>query len=263
MLAEVSTHSRPKAAGERYRKSPVDTDCFNTQPPEGGWTIKINDDNTLTIVSTHSRPKAAGKVIQEEAGWRVVSTHSRPKAAGTFILTGRFNIGRVSTHSRPKAAGRLSGGDVVLSECFNTQPPEGGWKSDSGRGRLACCFNTQPPEGGWLGIPSPVTDFDVMFQHTAARRRLALALRRFAAVCTVSTHSRPKAAGAFAVGLYRQQFGFNTQPPEGGWEKIPEGHTINDMFQHTAARRRLGPPADVPKNRMAGFNTQPPEGGWN
>ena len=240
MLAEVSTHSRPKAAGERYRKSPVDTDCFNTQPPEGGWTIKINDDNTLTIVSTHSRPKAAGKVIQEEAGWRVVSTHSRPKAAG-----------------------RLSGGDVVLSECFNTQPPEGGWKSDSGRGRLACCFNTQPPEGGWLGIPSPVTDFDVMFQHTAARRRLALALRRFAAVCTVSTHSRPKAAGAFAVGLYRQQFGFNTQPPEGGWEKIPEGHTINDMFQHTAARRRLGPPADVPKNRMAGFNTQPPEGGWN
>ena len=192
-------------------------------------------------VSTHSRPKAAGKVIQEEAGWRVVSTHSRPKAAGTFILTGRFNIGRVSTHSRPKAAGRLSGGDVVLSECFNTQPPE----------------------GGWLGIPSPVTDFDVMFQHTAARRRLALALRRFAAVCTVSTHSRPKAAGAFAVGLYRQQFGFNTQPPEGGWEKIPEGHTINDMFQHTAARRRLGPPADVPKNRMAGFNTQPPEGGWN
>ena len=35
------------------------------------------------------------------------------------------------------------------------------------------CFNTQPPEGGW-GLPSPVTDFDVMFQHTAARRRLGL-----------------------------------------------------------------------------------------
>ena len=149
MLAEVSTHSRPKAAGERYRKSPVDTDCFNTQPPEGGWAFKL---------------------FCSQQGC-----------------------------------------------CFNTQPPEGGWKSDSGRGRLACCFNTQPPEGGWLGIPSPVTDFDVMFQHTAARRRLALALRRFAAVCTVSTHSRPKAAGAFAVGLYRQQFGFNTQPPEGGW----------------------------------------------
>ena len=142
MLAEVSTHSRPKAAGERYRKSPVDTDCFNTQPPEGGWafklfcsqqgccfntqppeggwTIKINDDNTLTIVSTHSRPKAAGKVIQEEAGWRVVSTHSRPKAAGTFILTGRFNIGRVSTHSRPKAAGNNRNKDSDWSRFQHT-----------------------------------------------------------------------------------------------------------------------------------------------
>ena len=33
----------------------------------------------------------------------------------------------------------------------------------------------------------------------------------------VSTHSRPKAAG-FAAGDGKPcQFGFNTQPPEGGW----------------------------------------------
>ena len=126
MLAEVSTHSRPKAAGERYRKSPVDTDCFNTQPPEGGWafklfcsqqgccfntqppkggwTIKINDDNTLTIVSTHSRLKAAGRLAVDDGRVSVVSTHSRLKAAG---------IGGVYCSDR-----RVS---------FNTQPPEGGW----------------------------------------------------------------------------------------------------------------------------------------
>ena len=34
---------------------------------------------------------------------------------------------------------------------------------------------------------------------------------------TVSTHSRPKAAGYLSAGGYRDANGFNTQPPEGGW----------------------------------------------
>nr|DAQ97062.1 MAG TPA: hypothetical protein [Herelleviridae sp.] len=55
-----------------------------------------------------------------------------------------------------------------------------------------------------------------MFQHTAARRRLAR-----------STGSSAKIGG------------FNTQPPEGGW-LIPELDIIYQrLFQHTAARRRL------------------------
>ena len=33
------------------------------------------------------------------------------------------------------------------------------------------CFNTQPPEGGWVVIHSRGRLF--VFQHTAARRRLA------------------------------------------------------------------------------------------
>ena len=33
------------------------------------------------------------------------------------------------------------------------------------------CFNTQPPEGGWSLIKT-VIPFLQMFQHTAARRRL-------------------------------------------------------------------------------------------
>ena len=80
-----------------------------------------------------------------------------------------------------------------------------------------CCFNTQPPEGGW-----PTRTFlgacYLLFQHTAARRRLEMffkkvcaqavfqhtaARRRLGFKCvlrslngSVSTHSRPKAAGA-------------------------------------------------------------------
>ena len=77
--------------------------------------------------------------------------------------------------------------------CFNTQPPEGGWPKDFKAKRIFHGFNTQPPEGGWLRLCvygmhrrrfntqppeggwdlslSP-TFFSMLFQHTAARRRL-------------------------------------------------------------------------------------------
>ena len=101
--------------------------------------------------------------------------------------------------------------------CFNTQPPEGGWLLRMPALSLwrARCFNTQPPEGGW-----PITSCDfppsARFQHTAARRRLATLHRLRRPHRAVSTHSRPKAAGAHEISLV----------------PLPS-------FQHTAARRRL------------------------
>ena len=57
----------------------------------------------------------------------------------------------VSTHSRPKAAGTRSVLGMGTRQCFNTQPPEGGW-GNKGRTTLPEeSFNTQPPEGGWQG----------------------------------------------------------------------------------------------------------------
>ena len=121
------------------------------------------------------------------------------------------------------------------------------------------CFNTQPPEGGW--------------KENRSRP----------ATTTVSTHSRPKAAGPTLrrnVCLSRR---FNTQPPEGGWVRDnaaaavnlsfntqpPEGGWVlsepkaypDTRFQHTAARRRLVSRLWA-KDKFGGFNTQPPEGGW-
>ena len=102
----------------------------------------------------------------------------------------------------------------------------------------------------------------LLFQHTAARRRLGVWNFLYELSDTVSTHSRPKAAGS-----HKQH---RRQPTR--------------LFQHTAARRRLDSENAFgegefgvsthsrPKaagaawcsfNRRTGsFNTQPPEGGW-
>ena len=131
-------------------------------------------------------------------------------------------------------------------------------------------------------------------------------MTKWASLKRVSTHSRPKAAGLLAIllkmlivsfntqppegGWYFPRYGlnqpycFNTQPPEGGWVSQVTGISVYKLFQHTAARRRLGSPSAssrIPRkfqhtaarrrlvysNRAyqyhrACFNTQPPEGGW-
>ena len=99
-----------------------------------------------------------------------------------------------------------------------------------------------------------------MFQHTAARRRLAKRREAddspdsfntqppeggwehnygFVAVGGVSTHSRPKAAGSTTISFRQPSRSFNTQPPEGGWQSSLKPAAIGQRF-----------------------NTQPPEGGW-
>ena len=80
---------------------------------------------------------------------------------------------------------------------------------------------------------------DKRFQHTAARRRLVGFDIKAMPDGTVSTHSRPKAAGRFVKLAPAWVFGFNTQPPEGGWFGLIISSAIYQMFQHTAARRRL------------------------
>ena len=166
----------------------------------------------------------------------------------------------VSTHSRPKAAG-----STVPVFTFNIQ----------------VSTHSRPKAAG----PEVMNNaLGLMFQHTAARRRLGWKMPKLTWQGKVSTHSRPKAAG----------------PP-----KISAGYVAR-WFQHTAARRRLGAGFAVqqfrcavsthsrpkaaggvkdksvvagkvsthsrPKaagkssksdvRRLCCFNTQPPEGGW-
>ena len=78
----VSTHSRPKAAGRKNGSRAVHKSGFNSQPPEGGWHKEVQGCTQIPRVSTHSRPKAAGWLKKYEECVSKVSTHSRPKAAG-------------------------------------------------------------------------------------------------------------------------------------------------------------------------------------
>ena len=167
---DVSTHSRPKAAGY------------------------LKDRETVRyLVSTHSRPKAAGTALRKTAQF-CFCFNTQPPEGGWFITEKPSSICSVSTHSRPKAAGSTDSKPYWRFSCFNTQPPEGGWVSlyqtdsiqksfqhTAARRRLA------PKVTHWAALP--------LFQHTAARRRLARRTKETTFERTVSTHSRPKAAG--------------------------------------------------------------------
>ena len=99
-------------------------------------------------------------------------------------------------------------------------------------------FNTQPPEGGWGG-------------------RSVLAVESV----FVSTHSRPKAAGAHATVQAITSTCFNTQPPEGGWVDLyhlRRGRGVSTHSRPKAAGRKWY----WIKYQRRCFNTQPPEGGW-
>ena len=117
-------------------------------------------------VSTHSRLKAAGTIATHNACVLNVSTHSRLKAAGFDSFSSNITEA-VSTHSRLKAAGLYRTIQPKRLFCFNTQPPEGGWRSGIGLSAVFEGFNTQPPEGGWEHNERP-THQSWKFQHTAA-----------------------------------------------------------------------------------------------
>ena len=101
---DVSTHSRPKAAGHTSFNKFVNKLFQHTAARRRlGSTASIL--RLFASVSTHSRPKAAGSSRSFFVSfWRNVSTHSRPKAAGANRGVYRSCF-PVSTHSRPKAAG--------------------------------------------------------------------------------------------------------------------------------------------------------------
>ena len=79
----------------------------------------------------------------------------------------------------------------------------------------------------------------LLFQHTAARRRLGTAAFAFWPHVMFQHTAARRRLGLHCLGL-EFSIRFNTQPPEGGWSQAPS---------HTDAT-------------LLSFNTQPPEGGW-
>ena len=212
----VSTHSRPKAAGMVETRRCLSMVCFNTQPPEGGWILLMRDFLFPRRVSTHSRPKAAGHGLHPRIAYNNKFQH---------------------TAARRRLGLRIKAGTRILG--FNTQPPEGGWFDvmDTVLGRQMFQHTAARRR---LAKPNSCLAFVQRFQHTAARRRLGRSGQSRTGRCHVSTHSRPKAAGTTATAnrcytspfqhtaarrrlerqyrpLRQNYVCFNTQPPEGGW----------------------------------------------
>ena len=102
--------------------------CFNSQPPEGGWDKHNAEDVDSDMVSTHSRPKAAGWWLLLLAA-DSICFNSQPPEGGWWVI-------KISVKPWWR---------------FNSQPPEGGWLIAFGVSIISVGFNSQPPEGGWAG----------------------------------------------------------------------------------------------------------------
>ena len=135
-----------------------------------------------------------------------------------------------------------------------------------------------------LGAFEAILHDVALFQHTAARRRLAFVDAVLSTARTVSTHSRPKAAGRLTwQSCHKVKVSTHSRPKAAGTAALHQLHKIvvsthsrpkaagcitstgkrvYTRFQHTAARRRLGPIPRLRGQERRGFNTQPPEGGW-
>ena len=141
------------------------------------------------------------------------------------------------------------------------------------------CFNTQPPEGGWRRLLLDTVCAEV---STHSRPKAAAVPNASLAVPnTVSTHSRPKAAGLLANRPPRTKPVSTHSRPKAAVKPFSTV-SLSNVFQHTAARRRLETAKrrldskkqfqhTAARRRLNGlafftasqpsFNTQPPEGG--
>ena len=254
----VSTHSRPKAAGSAIAAPTSSRICFNSQPPEGGW-LMLTENRTLTLVSTHSRPKAAGiclaraktkNLFQLTAARRRLDADNIAKcldalfqltAARRRLVCAMRGHRCIRVFQLTAARRRLASpatAPIRHAMCFNSQPPEGGWQYlidnaeqfglfqlTAARRRLGenqliiqkgtIGFNSQPPEGGWVDFPA------------------------FHRACSVSTHSRPKAAGrVLNPTAYARCVSTHSRPKAAGPVRFHPKAAL--QFQLTAARRRLG-----------------------
>ena len=156
-----------------------------------------------------------------------------------MCVCGCGGIEVVSTHSRPKAAGpNIKQTKLTNRVSTHSRPKAAGRTSRPFLSAL------------WL------------FQHTAARRRLAYDPQYEWGYELVSTHSRPKAAGrAQALAAKFEQVSTHSRPKAAG--AVPSVLGLSAKAVSTHSRPKAAGIRTVRLIRCIGsFNTQPPEGGW-
>ncbi len=166
----------------------------------------------------------------------------------------------VSTRSRPKAAGKSLATSIFSKHCFNTQPPEGGWRAIQKWVVLMIMFQHAAARRR-LGPKALHSDKLLKFQHAAARRRLAVKFFDADDVALFQHAAARRRLGSFIGCPNRRNRCFNTQPPEGGW--ILNLLLIGGFGVSTRSRPKAAGLNSLPTAKARNcFNTQPPEGGW-
>ena len=123
--SRVSTHSRPKVAGHSVSHSHSPDARFNTQPPEGGWPLRVRSNRHILRFNT--QPPEGGWLFIRKDSYGFCGFNTQPPEGGWDGLDTDMPKHGVSTHSRPKAAGHQRVKVGLRFVRFNTQPPEGGW----------------------------------------------------------------------------------------------------------------------------------------
>ena len=190
----------------------------------------------------------------------VVSTHSRPKAAGTSIKHKNLTILFQHTAARRRLA--PSKKENQLPSCFNTQPPEGGWHCLGSKPHAFKRVSThsRPKAAGCCA--ACCSSLYGLFQHTAARRRLAPPPADEPLGLDVSTHSRPKAAGQLLQFRQKIEPVSTHSRPKAAGKHICIVHTCIHVSTHSRPKA-AGVYRELSGCTRKGFNTQPPEGGWH
>ena len=192
-------------------------DCFNTQPPEGGWERCSPLPAYAHWVSTHSRPKAAGIEPLRISSLVSMFQHTAARRRLGHFPSETHGMGLFQHTAARRRLGNWYTPELMLFLFQHT----------AARRRLGPTKNRQN-KFQW-------------FQHTAARRRLAASFRVCAQLFSVSTHSRPKAAGrdgemgSVVCGWFQHTAARRRLASEA------TSAIRASLFQHTAARRRLAP----------------------
>ena len=127
----------------------------------------------------------------------------------------------------------------VHISCFNTQPHGGGCSCSLSF--LIKSFNVSTHSRTEAAASPSKQEFllILLFQHTAARRRLLVTTIKFKATFLFQ-HTAARRRLRTCFGFRSENWrGFNTQPHGGGCQVSFDRKFSLGEFQHTAARRRL------------------------
>ena len=147
----------------------------------------------MHLLGFNTQPHGGGCWIDFFFRWLWRCFNTQPHGGGCPVARLRTATTAVSTHSRTEAAAIAGVRLFTATLCFNTQPHGGGCLSGISLDFCLILFQHTAARRRLLSSPSSNMP-SIWFQHTAARRRLPKILKPKKCKVCVSTHSRTEAA---------------------------------------------------------------------